>query len=99
MGLQRNMERVQICAMNIIYPNTPYIEALANVQLTPPKKRRAQLYEHFFKKSNQPQHKLHKPHLKARATTHNTRCRTACSLPQSKNQQDKVPRGPNAVFC
>ena len=42
------MERVQIHAMNIIYPNIPYIEALANAQLTSLKQTRAQLCEHFL---------------------------------------------------
>ena len=45
--------------MNIVYPNTPYIEALANAQLTSLKERRAQLCEHFFTQIEQPQHKLH----------------------------------------
>ena len=48
LGLQSDMERVQRRAMNIIYPNTPYIEALANAQLNSLKQRRAQLFEHFF---------------------------------------------------
>ena len=34
--------------MNTIHPNTPYIEALANVELISLKERRAQLNEHFF---------------------------------------------------
>ena len=48
LGLQSDMERVQIHAMNIIYPNIPYIEALANAQLTSLKQTRAQLCEHFL---------------------------------------------------
>ena len=56
-------ELVQRRAMNIIYTNTPYIEALANAQLTSLKQRRAQLCEHFFTQIKQPQHKLHKLQL------------------------------------
>ena len=47
LGLQSDMERIQRRAMNIIYPNTPYIEVLANAQLTSLKQRRAHLCEHF----------------------------------------------------
>ena len=81
LGLQSDMERVQRRAMNIIYPNTPYIEALANAQLTSLNQRRAHLCEHFFTQIEQPQHKLHKLQPKPRTTTHNTRCRTRYSLP------------------
>ena len=72
LGLQSDMECVQRRAMNIIYPNTPYIEALANAPLTSLKQRRAQLCEHFFTQIEQPQHKLHKLLPKPRTTTHNT---------------------------
>ena len=48
LGLQSDMEREQRRAMNIIYPNTTYTEALANAQLTSLKQTRAQLCEHFF---------------------------------------------------
>ena len=74
--LQSDMERVQRRAMNIIYPSTPYIEALANAQLTSLKQRRAQLCEHFFTQIEEPQHKLHKLLSKPRTSTRNTRCRT-----------------------
>ena len=86
---QTDMERVQRRAMNIIYPNPPYIEALANAQLSSLKERRAQLCEHVFTQIEQPQHKLHKLLPKPRTTTHNTRCRTRYSLPREKNQQDQ----------
>ena len=87
LGLQSDMERVQRRAVNIIYPNTPDIEALANAQLTSLKERRAQLCEHFFTQIEQPQHKLHKLLPKARTTTHNTRCRTRYSLPRVKTNR------------
>ena len=83
-GSPTDMKRVQRRAINIIYPNTPYMEALANAQLTSLKQRRAQLCEHVFT-----QHKLHKLLPKPRTTTHNTRCRTRYSLPRVKNQQDQ----------
>ena len=83
LGLQSDKERVQSCAMNIIYPNNPYIEALVNAQLTSVKERRVQLCEHFF---TQIEHKLLP---KARATTHNTRCRTRYSLPRVKTNRTK----------
>ena len=60
LGLQSDMERVQRRAMNIIYPNTTYTEALANAQLPSLKQRRAQICEHFFTQIEEPQHKLHK---------------------------------------
>ena len=88
-GFQSDMERVQRRAMNIIYPNTPYIEALANAQLTYLKQRRAQLCENFFTQIEQPQHKLHKLLPKPRTTTHNTRCRTRYSLPRVKTNRTK----------
>ena len=60
LGLQSDMERVQRRTMNIIYPNTPYTETLANALLTSLKQKRAQLCEHFFTQIEEPQHKLHK---------------------------------------
>ena len=84
LGLQTDMKRVQRRAINIIYPNTPYMEALANAQLTSLKQRRAQLCEHVFT-----QHKLHKLLPKPRTTTHNTRCRTRYSLPRVKTNRTK----------
>ena len=89
LGLQSDMERVQRQAMNIIYPNTPYIEALANAQLNSLKQRRAQLCEHFFTQIEQPKHKLHKLLPKPRTTTYNTRCRTRYSLPRVKINRTK----------
>ena len=86
---QTDMERVQRRAMNIIYPNPPYIEALANAQLSSLKERRAQLCEHVFTQIEQPQHKLHKLLPKPRTTTHNTRCRTRYSLPREKTNRTK----------
>ena len=68
--------------MNIIYPNTPYIEALANAQLIYLVERRAQLREHFFTQIEQPQHKLHKLLPKAKITTRNTRYRTRYFYPE-----------------
>ena len=59
-------------AMNIIYPNTPYIEALVNVQLTSLKQRHAQLCEHFFTQVEEPQYKLHKLLPKPTTTTQYT---------------------------
>ena len=88
-GLQSDMERVQRRAMNITYPNTPYIEALANAQLISLKERRAQLCEHFFTQIEQPQQKLHTLLQKARATTHNTQCRTRYSSPRVKTNRTK----------
>ena len=87
LDLQSDMDRVQRHAMNIIYPNTPYIEALANAHLSSLKQRRAQLCEHFFTQIEQPQHKLHKLLPKPRTTTHNTRCRTRYSLPRLKTNR------------
>ena len=89
LGLQSDMERVQRRAMNIIYPNTPYIEALANAQLTSLKERHVQLCEHFFTQIEQPQHKLQKLLPKPRTTTNNTRCRTRYSLPRVKTNRIK----------
>ena len=89
LGLQSDMERVQRRAMNIIYPNTPYIEALANAQLTSLKQRRAQLCEHFFTQIKELQHKLHKLLQKPRTTTHNAQCHTRYSLPRVKTNRPK----------
>ena len=89
LGIQSDMKRAQRRAMNIIYPNTPYIDALANTQLTSLKQRRAQLCEHFFTQIEQPQHKLHKLLQTPRTTTHNTRCRTRYSLPRVKTNRTK----------
>ena len=85
LGLQIDMERVQRRAMNIIYPNTPYIEALANAQLTSVKQRRAQLCKHFFTQIETPQLLLPKPRTKI----HNTRCRTRLSLARVKTNRTK----------
>ena len=74
--------------MNIIYPNTPYIEALANAQLTSLKQRRAQ-WIFLYIQIEKPQHKLHKLLPKPRTTTHNTRCRTRYSLPRVKTNRTK----------
>ena len=80
--------------MNTIYPNTPYIEALAIAQQTSLKERRTQLCEHFFTQIEQTQHKLHKLLTKERTTTHNTRCRSRYSLSRVKTNQDGgVPQG------
>ena len=89
LGLQSDVERVQRHAMNIIYRNTPYIEALVNTQLNSLKQRRAQLCEHFFTQIEQPQHNLHKLLPKPRTTTHNTRCRTRYYLPRVKTNRTK----------
>ena len=81
--------QIQFKYINIIYPNTPYIEALANAQLTSLKQRRAQLCEHFFTQIEQPQHKLHKLLPKPRTITYTTRCRTRYSLPRVKTNRTK----------
>ena len=84
LGLQSDMERVQRRAMNIIYLNTPYIEALANAQLISLEQRPAQLCEHSFTQIEDPQHKLHTLLQKPTITTHSTRCRTRYSLPKDQ---------------
>ena len=47
-GVQSDLERVQRRAMNIIYLDTPYTDALALAQLVTLKERRTQLCEHFL---------------------------------------------------
>lgn len=92
--LMQNLEHLQKRAMNIIFPNKPYMEALQLAKLKPVGERLLQLSKTFFNKMQSPNDRLHNTLPVPRNNPHTLRKNRELPIPSlrtSRCQKSLIP--------